>query len=132
MTHFVERFVPGATPDEICKWVDRGRGEPGARFWTLDPIDGTKGFLRGDQYAVALALIEGNAVQAGALGCPNLSDGYRPDSEGLGSLVIAARGQGAWVTLLSSPGEFERLHVSSRSAPSQARILRSFEADHTT
>jgi 3'-phosphoadenosine 5'-phosphosulfate (PAPS) 3'-phosphatase len=28
------------------------------RWWTLDPIDGTQGFLRRGQYAVALALME--------------------------------------------------------------------------
>jgi 3'(2'), 5'-bisphosphate nucleotidase/inositol polyphosphate 1-phosphatase len=27
-------------------------------FWVLDPIDGTKGFLRGGQYAVGLALVQ--------------------------------------------------------------------------
>ena len=40
------------------------------RFWTLDPIDGTKGFLRGDQYAVALALIENGLVQLAGSGLP--------------------------------------------------------------
>ena len=42
------------------------------RFWTLDPIDGTKGFLRNEQYAVALALIAGGRVVVAALACPNL------------------------------------------------------------
>ena len=28
----------------LLRWIDRGAGEPGAEsFWTLDPIDGTKG-----------------------------------------------------------------------------------------
>jgi 3'(2'), 5'-bisphosphate nucleotidase len=131
VVHFVDRLVPGASAEAVCDWIDSGRASPAGRFWTLDPIDGTKGFLRGDQYAVALALIDRGAVQAGALGCPNLSDGYRPDQEGLGSLVVAARGQGAWTTPLTSPGEFERLHVSTRTNPAQTRILRSFEAGHT-
>ncbi|CAL9775819.1 unnamed protein product [Musa acuminata subsp. burmannicoides] len=41
------------------------------RFWVLDPVDGTLGFVRGDQYAVALALIEDGEVILGVLGCPN-------------------------------------------------------------
>jgi 3'(2'), 5'-bisphosphate nucleotidase len=131
VTAFVERFIPQVTPAQVCDWIDTGRAEPAGRYWTLDPIDGTKGFLRGDQYAVALALIADGKVQAGALGCPNLSDGYRPDSEGMGSLVIAARGQGTWNTLLTSPDHFEQMHVSSRSDPSQTRILRSYESGHT-
>ena len=47
---------------------------PGGRYWALDPIDGTKGFLRGDQYAIALALIDDGDVVLGVLGCPNLAN----------------------------------------------------------
>jgi 3'(2'), 5'-bisphosphate nucleotidase len=50
-------------------------GRP-ARVWCLDPIDGTKGFLRGKreggQYCVALALLENGIPTIGILGCPNL------------------------------------------------------------
>lgn len=46
-------------------------GGPNGRFWALDPVDGTLGFVRGDQYAVALALIEDGEVVLGVLGCPN-------------------------------------------------------------
>lgn len=45
--------------EDILTWIDHGNGSASnERFWTLDPIDGTKGYLRGDQYAVCLALIE--------------------------------------------------------------------------
>ena len=47
-------------------------GGPGRRWWTLDPVDGTKGFLRNEQYAVALALIEDGEVVLAVIGCPNL------------------------------------------------------------
>ncbi|KAL5839647.1 hypothetical protein ACOSQ4_012255 [Xanthoceras sorbifolium] len=46
-------------------------GGPIGRFWALDPVDGTLGFVRGDQYAVALALIEDGEPVLGVLGCPN-------------------------------------------------------------
>jgi 3'(2'), 5'-bisphosphate nucleotidase len=131
VTHFASRFAPGAIPERVCEWIDYGRVDSASRFWTLDPIDGTKGFLRFDQYAVALALVVDGKVQLGVLGCPNLSDAYRPDIGGVGSLVIAVRGGGAWTTPLARPNDFDRLQVSSRSDPSQARILRSFEAGHT-
>jgi len=131
VTYFVQRFLPQARPDAVCDWIDRGKAAPASRFWTLDPIDGTKGFLRGDQYAVALALVEDGQVALGALGCPHLDDGYRPDHDGPGSLVFAAREQGAWVTSLGGPGEFERLRASRREDPSLARLLRSFESGHT-
>jgi Inositol monophosphatase family len=29
------------------------------RVWVLDPVDGTKGFMRGEHYCIALALLSG-------------------------------------------------------------------------
>ena len=131
VVHFVSQFVSEADAQAVCAWIDRGRGETGARFWTLDPIDGTKGFLRGDQYAIALALIENGRVQIGVLGCPNLIDAHQPDLSGAGSLVVAAHGQGTWTAPLARGGAWLALHVSSQDAPAQARLLRSFESGHT-
>jgi 3'(2'), 5'-bisphosphate nucleotidase len=120
---WVGRIVPGATGEEVCRWIDHGAQQPGRRFWTLDPIDGTKGFVRKDQYAVALALVVEGKVQIGVLGCPNL-DG--------GSLVVAVRDQGCWkARLLDEARNFQQLQVSEQDDPSQARVLRSFESGHT-
>lgn len=118
----VAQGVPEATLEKVYQWIDRGGKESAHRFWALDPIDGTKGFLRGDQYAVALALVVKDKVQIGALACPNLEGG---------SLIIAAREQGCWKTHLTGPEGFEKLEVSEREDPAQARVLRSFEAGHT-
>jgi 3'(2'), 5'-bisphosphate nucleotidase len=140
VTGFVRRFVHGATPESTCAWIDRGSATPARRFWTLDPIDGTKGFLRGDQYVVALALVVDGSVELGVLGCPKLSDAYKPDYNGPGSLVVAARGQGTWASALEGEAReargarearFQRLCASSQNDPTQARLLRSFEAGHT-
>jgi 3'(2'), 5'-bisphosphate nucleotidase len=131
VTRFLDDPAASATSAQVCTWIDRGGSQGGDRFWTLDPIDGTKGFLRGDQYAVALALVVDGQVQVGALGCPYLSDGYRPDLEGSGSLAVAARGQGTWVASLDGLDTWERLHVSGRDDPGAARLFRSFEAGHT-
>ncbi|HSF80543.1 MAG TPA: 3'(2'),5'-bisphosphate nucleotidase [Burkholderiaceae bacterium] len=131
VTRFVGHAIPAASAASVCDWIDRGGAEPARRFWTLDPIDGTKGFLRSDQYAVALALVIDGQVQVGVLGCPNLSGAHRPDMGGEGSLVVAARGQGAWTTSLASPARLTRLQVSTRADPAQARLLRSFESGHT-
>jgi len=131
ITLFLTEVRSDATPTSVCEWIDHNRVDSARRFWTLDPIDGTKGFLRGDQYAIALALVIDGRVEIGALGCPNLSEGYRPDMEGSGSLVVAVRGQGTWVTDLHQPGIYEPLHVSGRNKAEEARILRSFESGHT-
>ena len=62
-------------------------------IWVLDPIDGTKGFLRGKkeggQYCIALALLEDGIPTIGILGCPNLNDGN-------GSIFVASRGGGCY------------------------------------
>ncbi|KAL2015791.1 hypothetical protein VTK56DRAFT_4844 [Thermocarpiscus australiensis] len=65
---------PVADVDTMLHLLDQGRSAGGARgrVWTIDPIDGTKGFLRGGQYAVCLALLEDGDVKVGVLGCPNL------------------------------------------------------------
>ena len=90
----MEEILEAASPhftceEELCEAIDRGQTyEPDGtlkvqdsddatqRFWTLDPIDGTKGFIRGKldggQYCVALSLMENGVPVLGILGCPNL------------------------------------------------------------
>lgn len=137
VTQFVARFAPQASPQVVCDWIDHGRVDSADRFWTLDPIDGTKGFLRGDQYVVALALVVKGQVQIGVLGCPNLVNARQPQIGGQGSLVIAVRGQGTWTTPLIGSEDagqkqpFEQLHVAPQTDPAGARVLRSFESGHT-
>ena len=114
-----------ASGDEICDWIDRGVSEPGDRFWTLDPIEGTKGFLRGEQYAVALALIVDGQVEVAALACPNLGE--------TGGLVFSAvRGQGARAESLGHLGTAREIHVSPCRDASQARFCESVESAHSS
>lgn len=99
----VRTIWPEASMDQMLDAIDRGNAEPKRdelhSFWTLDPVDGTKGFLRGQQYAISLAWIEHDNPVLGALGCPNLSlnqgdDPARVDPRG--SLYLAIRGDGVW------------------------------------
>jgi len=130
VTKFVQRIFPDEDEQAVCSHIDVGRAEPSLRYWTLDPIDGTKGYLRGGQYVVALALIENGQVVLGALGCPNLNVDLQPDIGGEGATLIAVKGGGAWV--LDMVGEdTSRLRVSDVEESEDARILRSFAAEHT-
>lgn len=131
ITQFVETRIQNANIKTVSKWIDYGNAKPSERFWTLDPIDGTKGFLRGEQYAVAFALIIEGRVEIGVLACPNLTNGQTEEVGGPGSLIIAERGQGTWTTDLFGSMKFSQLHVSDVADPVQARFLRSFEAGHT-
>jgi 3'(2'), 5'-bisphosphate nucleotidase len=135
ITNFVRTALPDATPEEVCGLIDRGRGEPDDSFWTLDPIDGTKGFLRREQYAIALALIKNGKVQLGVIGCPELKFPI-PFMEGSGegssgTLTIAARNHGTFSRSLSNDDAWQKLSVSPRTQPKNARILRSVEKSHT-
>jgi 3'(2'), 5'-bisphosphate nucleotidase len=131
VTRYVSRLVPEASPVAVCAWIDRGQAEPGQHFWTCDPIDGTKGFLRGGQYAVALALVEEGQVQLGVLGCPRLSDPAQPEKDGPGLLIVAVRGQGAWITSLAEPDNLTAIHVSNCQEAARAHLVRSYAAEHT-
>src|SRR5690606_17927861 len=106
-------------------------GGPTGRFWTLDPIDGTKGFLRGEQYAVALALIEDGEVVLGVLGCPNLPLNLGDPARGTGCVLTAVKGGGAFMQPLEG-GEAGRITVSGISDPSLAPICESVESSHSS
>jgi 3'(2'), 5'-bisphosphate nucleotidase len=132
VTHFVRQSLSDATPEDVCGLIDRGSGDPPAGpFWTLDPIDGTKGFLRGEQYAVALGHISDGTVDIGVLGCPELVDGCRVAPGGAGSLIAAVRGEGTWAKPLTGDGSWKRLSVSQEKDISKVRLLRSVEKAHT-
>jgi 3'(2'), 5'-bisphosphate nucleotidase len=99
------------------------------RYWTLDPIDGTKGFLRGDQYAVALALVEDGSVVLGVLGCPNFPEsGIR--SEKTGCLFYAVKGGGTKTRALENGSE-QPVAVDPITRSEDARICESFERAHS-
>lgn len=130
VTHYVRQVHPEATPAEVCRWIDAGNGQVAPRFWTLDPVDGTKGFLRSDQYAIALALIEEGQVQVAALACPVLPlDLDRP--EGAAGVVFAAvRGLGAAMAHLDSH-DFQAVHVAEADQAAHLRFVESVEAGHS-
>jgi 3'(2'), 5'-bisphosphate nucleotidase len=119
-----------ATEEEILEAIDLGseEGGPEGRYFTVDPIDGTKGFLRGDQYAVALALVENGQPAIGVLGCPNLD---HPDG-GNGLVLLAVRGEGTRVLPLDGEGvEGIPCQVSDLEDSEAIRMCESVEAAHT-
>jgi 3'(2'), 5'-bisphosphate nucleotidase len=124
----VHSVVPGLDVSGLLDAIDRGRGDPAARFWTLDPIDGTKGLLRGGQYVVALALVVGGEVEVGAIGCPRLS--LSTAGGGEGGVAVAARGRGSWWMSLDGD-KLSPLGVSSVSDPAGVRVAHSVEESHS-
>lgn len=129
-------------------------GARGSKFWVLDPVDGTLGFVRGDQYAIALALIEDGEPVLGVLGCPNYpmkkewlsyQNGYRrilsrltsstSESSDRGSVLYARKGGGkAWMQPLLHgenkfvwPNSAREIRVSSIDNPALATFCEPVE-----
>jgi 3'(2'), 5'-bisphosphate nucleotidase len=136
LLHFVKPFLPGLGASELGRLLSRGGGPRGPRFWALDPVDGTEGFLRDNgHFVVALTLIEAGSPTLGILGCPTVNvGGLAPRREGEryglhGSLLVAQRGQGAWVSPLEIV-EFAPVRVSGVTTLRDAQALGSVVDSH--
>ncbi|CAK9864132.1 unnamed protein product [Sphagnum jensenii] len=127
------------TTKDVLLAIDQGRSKGGAtgRHWVLDPIDGTRGFVRGDQYAVALGLLENGEIVVGVLGCPNLpmtsiAHGVPKDSnEPVGCLFTASKGAGTFVQSLDGKLQPQQVYVSNVEDPAWATFCESYESAHS-
>ena len=130
---FVNEIAPTFTEAAILDAIDDGAKtcDFTQRYWTLDPVDGTKGFLRGEQYAVALALIEHGEPVVGVLGCPNLAVDHTDSTKGAGALFVAVKGQGAFLRALTDATETP-IHVAGAAAAAYLRFCDSVEAEHAS
>ncbi|CAL5213867.1 unnamed protein product [Lathyrus oleraceus] len=127
------------TTDDVLKAIDSGKSEGGSvgRHWVLDPIDGTKGFVRGDQYAIALALLDEGKVVLGVLACPNLplatigrNEQHSSSSE-VGCLFFAKVGDGTYMQALDGSTQ-TKVNVSAVDNPEEASFFESYEAAHSS
>jgi 3'(2'), 5'-bisphosphate nucleotidase len=128
--------------EEMLELIDKGdsKGGRSGRIWAIDPIDGTKGFLRGGQYAVCLALMVDGDVKVGVLGCPNLPVDDAAElsadvgnGEGRGVIFSAVQGEGATSRPLTTGGleEGKRIGMKSITDLSAASFCESVEAGHS-
>ena len=83
------------------------------RVWMIDPLDGTKDFIRGESgFATMIGLLDGERPALGVV--------YQPVGD---RLYYATRGQGAFV--VEGQGAPQRLQVSDVSDPAQIRMVAS-------
>ncbi|XP_041003205.1 SAL1 phosphatase-like isoform X3 [Juglans microcarpa x Juglans regia] len=140
--------VPTLTTEDVLMAIDSGKSDGGShgRHWVLDPIDGTKGlyfvrwhnrFVRGDQYAIALALLDEGKVVLGVLACPNLPlasiGGNRLHSshDEVGCLFFAKVGAGTYMQSLDGSSPI-KVNVSTTDNSEEASFFESFEAAHSS
>lgn len=101
-------LIEARFPEHGILGEEMGEARPRAsRRWILDPIDGTRSFLRGvPLYGVMVALEEGGEAALGVLHFPALQ----------GETVFAARGEGCW-------WDGRRARVSEEGDLSRALLL---------
>ena len=117
----------------------------GRKWWTIDPIDGTMGFLRKGQYAVALCLLCDNEPVVGILGCPSLPLSLLDPNSPLGCIQIAIKGGGCYQFQLddAKDGDIRNAKQIFVSSPpllpdgnsidvSKLTLIESFEASHSS
>ncbi|RYP59473.1 hypothetical protein DL770_010184 [Monosporascus sp. CRB-9-2] len=124
-----EAALGGAIADEeaMLTMIDHGSSKGGAkgRIWAIDPIDGTKGFLRGGQYAVCLALMVDGEVQVGVLGCPNLPvDDAAPLTGGMESGQTDEGGRGVLFSAILGGGATSRPLTTGTLAAQKSIAMR--------
>lgn len=122
-----------AGKEHMCNLIDQcGASSPGkGRTWVFDPIDGTKGYVRKELYAINVALLVDGKQKLGVVGCPNLAiNATGPvrdadvDPAGAGCIMFAVKGHGAFIRPL--PGSVDQVQPESlpRQAPSGAPEIR--------
>ncbi len=115
---------------DLLASIDRGAASAdGSRYWVLDPIDGTKGFLRRGQYAIALGLVEAGRVVLGVMGCPAY-DLTGPSEPGL--LLFARRGKGAFEVPFTADWQRDAVRMRCTEATQgELRFCESVESGHS-
>ena len=100
-------WIVARYPEDGIEGEEFGITRPEARRrWILDPIDGTKSFVRGvPLWGTLVAVAEGTRVLAGAAFCP-----------AVGELAVAGESEGCWWNGV-------RCHVSTAASLSSATVL---------
>lgn len=97
-------------------------------FWAIDPLDGTKGYLRGGQFAIAIALIVDGHPAVGICAAPRLAQAGT--GAGPGVVFGAVQGQGAWQTDLSG-GAHAPIRCNHWQPGQPIRLAGSVETSHS-
>lgn len=143
---FTNEDYPLKNIKDLRKVINMGNctAETGKRrYWCIDPIDGTKGFLRGEQFAICLALIDSTGESIiGVNGCPNLVlSNYSKTvkdikgHENFGYIYKASKGQGTHFKVASdgSMNGWERIYCQPHTLEniSECRSLEGVEKTHS-
>ncbi|MFX1442149.1 MAG: inositol monophosphatase family protein [Promethearchaeota archaeon] len=96
------------------------RGQKSARQWTVDPIDGTKGYMKGLKYAIGIGLMVNSDPKISVINVPQYKN------NGI-AIFTAEQGQGAKASYGGK--NFESIHVSNQINLKKARLCQSLHYD---
>jgi histidinol-phosphatase len=106
----IRELLARERPGDAVSGEEYGTEGAGARRWVIDPIDGTKNYVRNvPVWATLIALLDGTDPVVGVVSAP-----------ALGRRWWAARGAGAWVSV--NGGEPRRLTVSRVASLADASL----------
>lgn len=112
----IRQLLAEARPDDGVLGEEFGEGDRARRQWIVDPIDGTKNYVRGvPVWSTLLGLRIGNAVVLGVVSAP-----------AMGRLWWAVKGGGAWTRDVD--GAIRRLRASAVTDLADASFSYSDEA----
>lgn len=126
---------PDASADAVLDAIDGAAGSADPTgHWVVDPIDGTRGFVRGRQYAVCLAYIEQARPRLALLGCPNLASGTDADLEvadAAGTLLLAEHGERTRWSHAVPTAALRVVEPASDQRPSPLRVTHSYDGTYS-
>ena len=106
----LRELLGGLRPDDAVHGEERADSGQSPRRWIIDPIDGTKNYVRGvPVWATLIALMDGEAVIAAVVSAP-----------ALGRRWWASAGRGAWLRVAGERPT--RLQVSAVTDPVDASL----------
>lgn len=115
LAELAARFPGVAVVAEEAAAAGRVPGDLGARFFLVDPLDGTREFVSGNgEYTVNVGLIEEGRPVVGVVHAP-----------ALGEIFVGRVGHGAWVGTVAADGAIAWRAIAVRAAPATAVVLAS-------
>lgn len=106
----IREILAEQRPTDVVYGEELGKAKSNGRRWIIDPIDGTKNFVRGvPVWGTLIGLQVGEQIVVGVVSAPMLVSRW-----------AAALGEGAWKSY--SGGEFTRIHTSHVSNLADASI----------
>jgi histidinol-phosphatase len=106
----IRDVLSDARPEDAVSGEEYGTEGAGSRRWVIDPIDGTKNYVRNvPVWATLIALLDGTEPVVGVVSAPALARRW-----------WAARGAGAWTSVAG--GEAHRMAVSGVTSLADASL----------